>query len=96
MRAFTSMSKTTPANPGPSNPGGSSSGKIPIPGSKRGVKGFFVDVGREMKKVNWPNKRETNRLTGVVLAVCFLVVVLLTGMSIVSDMIVRLVTEGRV
>lgn len=50
--------------------------------AKRGAKGFFRDVQREMRHVTWPNRRETNRLTGVVLAVCFMVILLLTALSL--------------
>ena len=47
-----------------------------------------------MRKVNWPPRAETNRLTGVVLAVCLMLTVVLTGMSYVFDNIVRLLTKG--
>lgn len=35
------------------------------------------EVGREMRKVNWPPPAETTRLTGVVIAVCGMVFLLL-------------------
>jgi preprotein translocase SecE subunit len=69
---------------------------IPIPKSKRGMKGFATEVGREMKKVNWPSRAETNRLTGVVFAVCFLLAAILTGMSVVFDTLIRIITSGQV
>jgi preprotein translocase SecE subunit len=69
-------------------------GSLPIPKSRRGAKGFFSEVSREMKKVNWPTPKETNRLTGVVLAVCILGVVMLTVMSMTSDAFVSLITKG--
>ena len=47
-----------------------SSGKVALPSSRRGVKGFFSETARELRKVNWPSPRETTRLTGVVLTVC--------------------------
>jgi preprotein translocase SecE subunit len=43
---------------------------VALPGSRRGPKGFFAETMREMRKVNWPSKRETTRLTGIVLCVC--------------------------
>lgn len=49
---------------------------------KRGFKGFMRDVQREMRHVTWPTRAETNRLTGVVLAVCALAIVILTGLSL--------------
>ncbi len=71
-------------------------GSLPVPKSKRGLKGFFNDVNREMKKVSWPSRAETNRLTGVVLAVCGLVVLSLSVMSYVFDIVVTLITKGTV
>ncbi len=45
-------------------------GKVALPSSRRGVKGFFSETARELRKVNWPSPRETTRLTGIVLTVC--------------------------
>jgi preprotein translocase subunit SecE len=73
-----------------------SGGSLPIPKSRRGVKGFFAEVGRDMKKVSWPTRPETTRLTGVVLAVCAILVTVLTVLGYVSDLIIRLVTRGAV
>lgn len=69
---------------------------IPLPKSKRGFKGFFSDVGRELRKVTWPKPAETNRLTGVVLAVCLLMALVLMGMGTVSGTFVSLITKGTV
>ena len=69
-------------------------GSLPIPKSRRGAKGFLADVMREMKKVSWPTRPETNRLTGVVLAVCIMGVIMLTVMSIVFEHLVNLITKG--
>lgn len=51
---------------------------VPLPKSKRGMKGFISEVGRELKKVTWPTRTETNRLTGVVMAVSLMLILLLT------------------
>ncbi|MEA2553845.1 MAG: preprotein translocase subunit SecE [Fimbriimonadaceae bacterium] len=75
----------------PTTPRGAS---IPTPRSKRGLKGFFAEVGREMKKVNWPTRAETNRLTGVVFAVCTLIGLILFALSFVFDRLVKLITTG--
>jgi preprotein translocase SecE subunit len=69
-------------------------GSVPIPKSKRGLKGFFNEVLREMKKVSWPTKTETNRLTGVVLIVCAGLVVLFLALSYIFDTVVTLITKG--
>lgn len=71
-------------------------GSLPIPKSRRGLKGFFNEVIREMKKVNWPTKKETNRLTGVVMGVTLLSVAILTAMGIVFGTLVNLITKGTV
>jgi preprotein translocase SecE subunit len=43
----------------------------PLPKSGRGgIRGYFGEVARELRKVQWPTPKETTRLTGVVLAVC--------------------------
>jgi len=86
--ALTSMSNTNQGEPSKGR------GSVPIPKSKRGVKGFFNEVGREMKKVSWPTRAETNRLTAVVLVVCAGLVVLFTALSVVFDTLVSLLTKG--
>jgi preprotein translocase SecE subunit len=86
------MSKVTmSSSPAKSGGGG---GTPPIPHSRRGLKGFIAEVGREMKKVNWPSRAETNRLTGVVLAVCLLITLVLVGLSTVFDTVVSIITKG--
>ena len=90
-RTLTSMANNEPENQGPKQPS-----SIPIPKSKRGMKGFFTDVNRELKKVNWPSRPETNRLTGVVLAVCVMMAVLLLAMGEVAQTFVSLITKGTV
>ncbi|MBI3721660.1 MAG: preprotein translocase subunit SecE [Fimbriimonas ginsengisoli] len=69
---------------------------IPIPKSRRGMKGFISEVSREMRKVVWPTPKETNRLTGIVLAVCFMIVAVLFALSEVASVFVDLVTKGKV
>lgn len=67
---------------------------VPLPRSKRGFKQYWVDVAREMKKVTWPPHTETNRLTGVVLAVCTLLVLILLGFHLIFKTIVDLLTHA--
>ena len=71
-------------------------GDLPIPKSKRGIKAFFVDVIRELKKVTWPKPAETNRMTGIVMAICALVVLILTVMSISVNTVISILTTGKV
>ena len=67
---------------------------IATPKLKRGFKSFFSDVKKEMKKVNWPTKKEATRLTGVVLAVTLLCVAILTGMSFAANTVLNLIVKG--
>ncbi len=69
-------------------------GSVPLPGSKRGPRAFFHEVGRELKKVSWPAKSETNRMTGVVLIMCAIAIVFLYGLQEAFHIIVQLLTEG--
>jgi preprotein translocase SecE subunit len=72
-------------------------GSLPTPDiKKKGPKRFFAEVGREMRKVDWPSRAETNRLTLVVLAVCGLIVAILSIMGYVFEMLINLITQGRV
>lgn len=66
---------------------------IAVPRSKRGVKGFFTEVKREIKKVTWPTIPETHRLTGVVLGVCALLVAVLTGLGAVFGFVIDFLTH---
>ncbi len=67
-----------------------------LPSSRRGTKGAFSEIMREMKKVTWPTPKETNRLTGVVLAVCALMMILLLTFSKLADVVFELLTTGKV
>ncbi|MEZ0327699.1 MAG: preprotein translocase subunit SecE [Fimbriimonas sp.] len=69
---------------------------LPTPKIRRGLKSFFQDVIREMKKVTWPTKPETNRLTGVVLVVCTGLVVILSVLGELFHLIIQFVTKGTV
>lgn len=69
-------------------------GGVPLPKSKRGLRGFFAEVGREMKKVTWPTRQETTRLTGVVLVVCVATIALLYVLTTVFHTILQLLTRG--
>lgn len=86
----------------PSDPkkgGGKDKTKLPAaiatPKFKRGLKGFVADTNREMKKVSWPTRKETTRLTSVVLSLVVLVAVMLSLMGWASSTIVDLITKGK-
>lgn len=69
---------------------------LPLPSTKKGLKGFFKDVSLERKKVSWPTRPETMRLTGVVLGVCGLLVVVLTVLSTLFETIIGLIVGKAV
>ncbi|MBS1716110.1 MAG: preprotein translocase subunit SecE [Armatimonadetes bacterium] len=69
-------------------------GAISVPSSKRGLGGFYHELMREMRKVSWPTTKEANRLTGVVLAVCGMMVVMLLVLSTLVDQLMTLITKG--
>lgn len=73
-----------------------SKGGVPKPKMNRGPKTFLKEVGRELKKVSWPTKAETNRLTGVVLTVCVIAAGILSGLGFLFGLIIDFVTKGRV
>lgn len=62
--------------------------------SKRGFRGFFKDVAREMRHVTWPTPQETVRLSGVVLAVCAIVVLYLFLVANFSEMVFDILLRG--
>ncbi|HXH60428.1 MAG TPA: preprotein translocase subunit SecE [Fimbriimonadaceae bacterium] len=71
------------------------SGSVPMPKMRRGPKGFYRDIIREMKHVNWPTPQETTRLSGVVLAVCIFIVLLLMGSALVMGEIVNAIVGSH-
>lgn len=61
----------------------------------RGLQGFYKDVLREMRHVNWPTRQETFRLSGTVLGVCALLALVLTGLSLGLEQLLNLIGIGR-
>lgn len=74
--------------------GGRARGGVPTPRLKRGLRGFLIEVQREMKKVSWPTRPETNRLTVVVLSVCLLLVTFLSALGFVFGFVIDIITRG--
>ena len=72
------------------------SGAVATPKFKRGLKGFLTETRREMKKVVWPTRRETTRLTLIVLALVLLAGAGLSFMGWIADTGVMLITKGKV
>jgi preprotein translocase SecE subunit len=71
--------------------------QIPLPRMHKyrgGRAGYFKEVVREMRHVTWPTPSEATRLTGTVLGVCVMVTLLLFGLSVVFEMILKLFGIG--
>lgn len=68
---------------------------LPVPNMKRGPKAFIAGVKREMKKVSWPTPKETNRLFGVVLAVCLILILTMTVLGYTFDFIISILTNSK-
>ena len=56
--------------------------------ARGGPKGYFTEVYRELKKVEWTTPREVTRLTMVVLIVCTMVVSVLWLLSQAASLII--------
>lgn len=50
---------------------------------RKGLKGFFEDVGKEMGRVVWPSREDTVRLTILVLIICVVFVLYLWAFGMV-------------
>lgn len=70
--------------------------RIAVPKMKGGVGQFFKEVGVEMRKVIWPTRAETLRLTYAVLFVCILFVVYLYVAGYLVNMVIKLLEKGAI
>jgi preprotein translocase SecE subunit len=80
------MAKNLPTGPG---------GRPPLPNMRKGFGSFFKEVGVEMRKVIWPSRAETIRLTTAVLFVCVVFVAYLIASGFLIDRIVTFLETGR-
>lgn len=55
------------------------------------VKGYFKGVKAEMKKVNWPTRKELTNYTVVVLATTFAMTLIIWGLDIIFQNLVSLI-----
>ncbi len=65
-----------------------------LPTMRRGIKGFFQDLQREMKNVTWPTPKEATRLAGVVAGVCAGIVTFLFVVSFVAEIILNIILQN--
>ena len=78
----------------PTNPTGPA--RPPVPKMKGGLGKYFKEVGVEMRRVIWPTRAETTRLTIMVLMVCVFFVLYLYVASTIVDMIITALETGRI
>lgn len=67
---------------------------VPLPKARRGLRSFINDVTREMRQVTWPKRSEVNRLTGVVIVVCFGTTMILLILSIIFEKLFEIIFRG--
>ena len=77
----------------PTNPTGPV--RPPMPKMKGGLKQYFKDVGVEMRRVIWPTRAETIRLTVMVLMVCVLFVIYLYVASTIVHYLIIAMEGGK-
>lgn len=78
----------------PEGPAQVKASAVPVPKMKKGLGVFMREAMAEMKKVSWPTKKETTRLTGVVFAVCFSVIAFMFVLSVVFEQIFKIISGG--
>ena len=78
----------------PTNPAGPV--KPPMPKMKGGLRKYFREVGVEMRRVIWPTRTETLRLTIMVLFVCVFFVLYLYVASELVNLIITVLESGKV
>lgn len=78
----------------PTNPTGPA--RPPMPKMKGGLGKYFKEVGVEMRRVIWPTRAETLRLTIVVLLVCVFFVLYLYVASTLVNLIINALETGRI
>ncbi len=78
----------------PTNPSGPP--RPSVPKMKGGIRQYLKDVGVEMRRVIWPTRQETLRLTIVVLLVCVLFVIYLYVASTLMNFIITAMEGGKI
>ena len=69
--------------------------KVALPSSRRGVKGYFAETMRELRKVSWPTRKETTRLTGIVLTVCTGMAMMLLALQYAFGVVIDILEKGH-
>ena len=57
------------------------------------IKNYFKGVKSEIKKVNWPSKKELTNYTVVVLATCTVMTLVIWGLDLVFETVIKLIVS---
>ena len=57
------------------------------------MKNYFKGVKSEIKKVNWPSKKELTNYTVVVLATCTVMTLVIWGLDLVFETVIKLIVS---
>ena len=57
------------------------------------IKNYFKGVKAELKKVNWPSKKELTNYTVVVLATCTVMTIVIWGLDLVFENVIKLIVS---
>ncbi len=57
------------------------------------MKNYFKGVRSELKKVNWPSKKELANYTVVVLATCTVMTIIIWGLDLAFENVVKLIVR---
>lgn len=57
------------------------------------IKNYFKGVKSEIKKVNWPTKKELLNYTVVVLATCTVMTIVIWGLDLVFENVIKLIVS---
>lgn len=55
------------------------------------IKSYFTGVRSELRKVNWPTRKELVNYTIVVLATCAVMTLVIWGLDIVFERVIKLI-----
>ncbi|QSX05972.1 preprotein translocase subunit SecE [Sedimentibacter sp. zth1] len=57
------------------------------------IKNYFKAVKSELKKVNWPNKKELTNYTIVVMITCIAMTIVIGGLDVLFKQFIKLVVR---
>ena len=57
------------------------------------IKNYFKGVKAELKKVNWPSKKELTNYTVVVLATCTVMTIVIWGLDLIFENVIKLIVS---